>query len=70
MTLGSVVCTASGTNSSQAFALINSDNGGLASFGNGTNVANKIYDITDCNKVSFIFTCQAGSVSIKNTVFE
>ncbi len=66
LTLGSVLCTGS-----YAYAQINGGSGGFfASFGTGTNVVNKVYDITDYNQVSFVFTCQAGNASIKNIVFE
>lgn len=65
LTLGSVSCTGS-----YAYVQINRDGEGLASFGTGTNRTNVVYDITDYNQISFVFTCQAGNASIKNVVFE
>ena len=70
LTLGSVSCTGSYAYAQINYAHINGDSGGFASFGTGTNVANKVYDITDYKQVSFVFTCQAGSVSIKNVILE
>ncbi len=70
LTLGSVVCTGSYAYAQINYAHINGDKGEFASFGTGTNVTNKVYDITDYNQICFVFTCQAGNASIKNVVFE